>query len=275
MNTGKYILKNGSFVNTDDYRITLAESQGTLFSEKFRAVRTAVPFFRETFDLIKLKLLIFNQSFPEFTENDGAGLKRQLERTLTKNKQFLGAVLTLSVSFFDEKLNYTICSEKFPTAGYELNEKGIYAGIFNKIQKPASALSNLSLGSEVFWNISAHHLHEGQSDCFLMVNTHDQIVETPRANVYLVKGKQIRGASVGQGAYRDVTGPVMMRLFKDLNLEYSENEGITIQDIKEAEEIFTVNAIEGIRWIVGFEGKRFFNNTIRKISEAFNQRLIQ
>ena len=108
-----------------------------------------------------------------------------------------------------------------------------------------------------------------------MVNTHDQIVETPRANVYLVKGKQIRGASVGQGAYRDVTGPVMMRLFKDLNLEYSENEEITIQDIKEAEEIFTVNAIEGIRWIVGFEGKRFFNNTIRKISEAFNQRLIQ
>ncbi len=275
MSAGKFILNNGSFANADDYRITVAESEGMLFSEKMRAVRTTFPFFRETLDLIKLKLLIFNQLFPEFTENDGAGLKRQLERALTKNKQFLGAVLTLSFSFYNEKLNYTIRSEKFPTPGYELNEKGLYISVFDKIQKPASALSNLTLGSEVYWNISKHHLYEGQPDCFLILNTSDQIVETPESNVYLIKGTRIRGASVEQGAFMDTTFPLMLDLFKDLNLEYSENEGITIQDVKDAEEIFTVNAIEGIRWIVGFEGKRFFNNTIRKISELFNRQLVQ
>ena len=99
MSKGKYILANGTFIPTDEFRISPAESEAFLFSEKIRAVRTNFPFFAETLELIKLKLFLFNQSFPEFTNHDGAGLKRQLERTLTKNKFFLGAVFT--ISFFN------------------------------------------------------------------------------------------------------------------------------------------------------------------------------
>ena len=272
MSKGKYILVNGSFVPTDEYRISLPEADGFLFSEKIRAIHSAFPFFSETLELIKLKLQIFNQSFPEFTNNDGSELRRQLERTLTKNKQFLGAVLILTFRLANQKIQYSIQSESLNNIGFDLNEKGLYVGLFDQIRKSASSISNLSLGSEMYWNIAKNYLENSQIDQWLLLNPEDQIVEVIDSNIYIIRGKIIRGASVDQGAYMDITRPFMIEIFKKVNLEYSEREAITIKDIRETEEILIVNAIEGIRWILGFEGKRYFNNAIRKISELFNRR---
>ena len=271
MNQGKYILVNGAFVPTDECRISISESEAFLFSEKIRAIRSAFPFFSETLEMIKLKLLIFNQSLPEFTDREGSGLRRQLERTLTKNKHFLGSTLTLTFRLSDQKIHYTIQSEKLDNIGFSLNEKGLYIGIFDKIQKSAAPLSNLSLGSEVYWHIVKNHLNDSTVDELLILNTDNQIIETPESNIYTITGKKVRGASNKQGAYMDISRSLMLDIFEKLDLGYAENEGITVSQLRNVEEILIVNALEGIRWVVGFEEKRFFNNTIRKISELFNQ----
>lgn len=273
MNKGKYILVDGTFVPTDGYRISVPESEDLNFSEKFRAIRSTFPFFRETFELIRLKLLYYNQSFPEFTADDGVELKRQLERTLTKNKHFMGAVVKLTFRFFRQKVHYTIQSEKTDSVGYELNEKGLYIEIINPIQKSISSLSSLSLGSEIYWNIAACHLKESTADELLIVNTSNSIVEAPESNIYLIKGKTVQGASAGHGAYTDITKPFMLELFNKLNLKYTEDEEITEADLREAEELLIVNSIKGIRWVIGFEDKRYFSNTIRKINELFSQKV--
>jgi branched-subunit amino acid aminotransferase/4-amino-4-deoxychorismate lyase len=271
MSVGKYILVNGSFIPTDEYRISLSESEAFLFSEKIRSVQTAFPFFRETLAIIKLKLRIFGHSFPDFTNNGGAGLKRQLERTLTKNKHFMGAVFILTFRFTEQKMHYTIQSEKLESTSYELNEKGLYVEVFEEIRKPASSVSHLSIGSEIFWNIARNQQTNPMFDHFLILNTKGQIIEIPESNIYLIKGKFVRGAGRDQGAYQDISKPLMLDIFRKLDLEYSDEKGISIQDLREAEEIMTANSIDGIRWIVGFEGKRFFCNSIRKISELFHQ----
>lgn len=273
MSAGKYILVNGTFVPTDEYRLSVSECEAIHFSEQFRAIRSGFPFFNQTLDLIKLKLRLYNQSFPEFTKDDGSGLKRQLERTLTKNKHFLGAKLTVILRFCRQTVYYSIQSETTEPIGFELNEKGLFMEIFDKIQKPSSSLSTLSLGSAAYWDIASGYLSESAADEFLIVNTMDSILEVPGSNIYLIKGKTVRGASSEQGAYVDITKPLMLSIFRNLKLEYSEDEEITIGSIREAEEILAANAIEGIRWIAGFEGKRFFSNTTRKISEMFNQQV--
>jgi branched-subunit amino acid aminotransferase/4-amino-4-deoxychorismate lyase len=273
MSKGKYILANGTFIPSDEYQISLEESDALLFSERIRAVRTNFPFFAETVEIIKLKLLLFNQSFPEFTDKGGLGLKRQLERTLTKNKLFMGAVLKVSFSFLNEKIQYRIESEKFNPADFELNEKGLFIEVFDIIKKPSSSLSNLSLGSEIYWNIARNHMRSTMIDQLLLVNTEDHIIEALESNIYLINGAQIRGASCECGAFLDISQPLLLDIFSKLHLEYSENEAITIEDIRLAEEIMIVNAVEGIKWIVGFEGKRYFNHTIRKISDIFGRSL--
>lgn len=274
MNEGTYILVNGSFVLFSEYRISLKESDGFLFSERIRAVRSAFPFFRETLEMIKKKLMIFNQTFPELTENDGAELKRQMERTLTKNKQFLGSVLSLRFWISDQKIQYSIQSAKHENAGYGLNDKGLYVAVFDTIRKSVSSLSNASLGSEINWRIAGNYPKDVASDEFLLLNTDGQIIEAVGSNVYLIKGSRIKGASIYHGAYADISKPLMLSVFNKLKLSYSEKDGITEEDMKEADEIFLVNAIDGIRWVVGFEGKRYFNNTTRKINDLFGRSLL-
>ena len=135
--------------------------------------------------------------------------------------------------------------------------------------KSVSSISYSSLGSEVYWKIVRANAKDAPSDDYLLENTEDQIIEALESNVYLVKNGIIKGASIDQGAYIDITKPLMLDIFKKLKLNYTENEGISEQDLNEADEIFVVNAVDGIRWVVGFEGKRYFNQTTRKINDLF------
>jgi branched-chain amino acid aminotransferase len=270
---GNFTLVNGTFIPSTDYRISIQESEGLLFAEKIRSVRTTFPFFKATLEMMRLKLLIFHQELPVLMENEGTELKRQMERTLTKNKHFLGSVLSVRFWLFDQKLHYSIQSSKTDFTGYELNNKGLYISISPEIWKSVSSLSNCSLGSEIYWNIASIP-KESVNDELVLLNDENQIIEAPRSNIYLVKNGTIRGASIHHGAYADITKSLLLKIFESLKLTYDESEALTEQDLKEADEIFLVNALVGIRWVIGFEGKRYFNQTIRKINTQFVKSLI-
>lgn len=272
MTDGNFILVNGSFISSADYRISIQESEALLFAEKIRSVRTTFPFFTPTLEMIRLKLNIFQQSFPDIMENDGAELKRQMERTLTKNKHFLGSVLSVRFWFFEQKLQYSIQSAKTDFTGYELNNKGMYISISREVWKSVSSLSNCSLGSDIYWNI-AGIAKESVNDELVLLNDEDQIIEAPWSNIYLIKNGTIKGASIHHGAYADITKSLLMNIFQSLKLGYDESDALTEQDLKQADEIFLVNSLVGVRWVIGFEGKRYFNQTIKRINTQFVKRL--
>lgn len=268
MKDGSYVLVNGLFVPAAEYKITLNEAAGLLFTERIRSVRTSFPFLRESVEMIKYKLMLFNQSCPELTDHEGAELKRQLERTLTKNKHFLGAVLSLRFWLLEGKLQWLVQSAKTEHSSYELNNKGLYISISYEIRKAVSSLSNTSIGSETYWNIARMRLNDPSNE-LLLLNNEDQIVEAPWSNIYIVKNGTIKGASLRQGAFADSSKLLMMNIFQQMGISYNESEGITEMDLKEADEVFLVNSLDGIRWIIGFQGKRYFNQVIRKIYNVF------
>lgn len=268
MKDGAYILVNGQFSPFASYKITLEQADGLLFSEKIRSIRTSFPFFRESVEMIKMKLMLFNQPCHELIDKEGAELKRQMERTLTRNKHFLGSILSVRFWISEGHVQYSIHSTKTDHSGYELNEKGIYISVSREIRKPVYALSSNMLGSEMYWKIARFNLKE-ESGEIILINNKNFITEAPQSNIYLIKDGTVKGAPIKHGAYTDISKLLMLNIFADLGIPYSESEGITEQDLREADEIFLVNALEGIRWVIGFEGKRYFNQTIRKIYNAF------
>lgn len=272
MKEGTYILVNGLFISAPEYKITLQEAAGLLFTERIRSVRTSFPFFKESVEMIRFKLMLFNQSCPGLMDNEGAELKRQMERTLTKNKHFLGAILTIRFWISEGKLQYSVQSSKTEHSIYELNNKGLYISISYEIRKAVSSLSNTALGSEMYWNIARIRLKDN-TDELLLLNNEDQIVEALGSNIYLIKNGMIKGASIRQGAFADVSKLLMMNIFQQMKISYHESEGITELDLKEADEVFLVNALDGIRWVIGFQGKRYFNQVIRKIYNEFTNTL--
>lgn len=274
MNSGKYTLVNGTFILSNEYQLSDLDSKALTFTEKIRSVRTLLPFFGETLEVIRYKLELYNQSFPEFTNHEGAELKRQLERTLTKNKHFLGAVLNLTIRFTGNKISWSVQSEKLSETDFELNEKGLYIGTYEEIQKPASAISNLSLGSEIFWNLAKSNIKDQMTDRLLILNPENLILEVPDSNIYTITGNLVRTPNIADGAYADISQPKLIETIQRMKMDFSDETPLNTKSIQESDEVFIVNAIEGIRWIAGFEGKRFYNNTTRKINTELNKRLV-
>lgn len=126
----------------------------------------------------------------------------------------------------------------------------------------------------MYWNIAGIRPKDSPVSELVVLNNEDQILEVPRSNIYVFKSGVIKGASIHQGAYADITKPLMLKIFETLKFSYLETEPITLQDINEADEIFLVNAIDGIRWVLGFEGKRYLYSNIRKINNLFIKNLI-
>jgi branched-chain amino acid aminotransferase len=125
------------------------------------------------------------------------------------------------------------------------------------------------MGSEIYWKIAENQILNQTADLLIILNSNDQLVETPFSNIYIINGESVRSPGSQHGACVDVTRRYLLEIFKKLNLNFSDADGIFVEDLNDAEEAFVVNSVEGIRWIAGFESKRYFNNTTRKISELF------
>jgi branched-chain amino acid aminotransferase len=268
---GKYVLMNGTFVAADDYRISVTESDGFLFAVRIRAIRTSFPFFNEALLHVQLKLQAFNHSFPEFTDREGAAMRRQLERTLTKNKFFMGAVFYLSFWSENGKVCYVIRATKHENADFELNEKGSFAETFDRLMKPACKFYDWSAESDVLWKIARFHLAHSETDQYFLINAEGSIVEAVESNIYCICKDVVYGCSAESGASLNLSRNYLQAVLSKMNLKYVETQGFTSEILIGADEIMLVNAVDGIRWVVGFEGKRYFNQTIRKINDLFSR----
>jgi branched-chain amino acid aminotransferase len=56
-----------------------------------------------------------------------------------------------------------------------------------------------------------------------------------------------------------------------LNYDVYDNCSLTIGDIETADEIFLTNAIEGIKWILAFKNKRYYNKISKILTEKLNE----
>lgn len=265
-----FILKSGTFIDPAEKLFQYGDFDTFLFSEKIRAIRNNFPFFRETVDLLLFKFMIFNQVVPGILASNGHELKRQMERLLVKNKLFKGAVIQISFFKNNEGVDYILSAEALDVTEFELNKKGLIVDIFDKMPKVVSGLSNLSFGSETIWKIAVSHLSGSGSDDFLIINSEEKIIEGIGKKLFLIKDGNVTGVSASAGAYMDVAGLIVPAIAKKLGLVYSETDGFTSDQLHHADELFLLDAVHGVHWILGFREKRYYSMKIRQMNAVLN-----
>ena len=265
-----FILKNGVFVAAAEMLLPVGDAETLLFSEKIRAIRNVFPFFGETLELLLLKFRIFNEPAPVVLAYGGRDLKRQMERLLVKNKLYKSAIV--SIYFFRNKqeIDFIISAELLETFEFEMNAKGLLVDVFDKMNKAVSSLSNLSFGSEMLWKIVASHLPGSGCDEFLIVNSEGKIIESTGKKLFMIKDGNITGVSASAGAYMDVAGRVVPAIAEKIGLSYSETDGFTAGQLQHADELFLLDAVWGVHWILGFREKRYYSMKTRQIGEMLN-----
>ena len=267
---GKYILFDGVFYQAGELKLIYKVSSGRVFSSKIRSVRSFFPFFQEWLDILKLNAAIFNYPLQDILGSDGADIQRQMERTLTKNRHFKSAILTVEFFRSEDESCILVRSEKLEETSFEINQQGLFLELFDKARKPVSSLSNLVIGSELIWSIALSHLKNQEIGGFLLSNTNGSIVEVPGSSVFILKDNTVYYPDIKTGAYVDIICPIILKVIESLGFHCSGKE-IDVEDLLQADEFFLVDSLLGIRWVIGFREKRYFNKLVKRINEELNR----
>lgn len=270
----KSLLIDGRFSTATDQLFSIELIDNFLFSEHIRAIRNDLPFWKEHQQLIDLKLKLFNLTPPDFLQNDGKKLRRQIDRTLVKNKLFKSAILHLYFIRNKSGISYILQPEALDSTNYQLNTTGLKIGLFDKIRKSISPLSSLDFGSELFWKLANADIQNSPCDELLILDENESILEAPFKNIYIVIGDELLTPAPQLGVYLDVSRKIIQQACEKTGLKLNFIKRVEKQVLLKADEIFLANSLQGIEWIKSFEQKRYFNKRTKQVLEEFNKLLL-
>lgn len=169
----------------------------------------------------------------------------------------------------DNGVSYLIESAPLQNKSYQLNENGIRIELYTDIKKPVSRLSNLKSSNALYYVMAGLHKRKLNTGDCLVLNTSDRIAEAISSNIFIVKGGKVRTPAMGEACVAGVMRETIIEWLNQKGTAVVEN-GITVEDLLEADEVFLTDVIHGIRWVAAFRNKRYFNNFSRQLLEQLS-----
>lgn len=203
---------------------------------------------------------------------------RQKTTELLKKNRFNGNVRFRLTVYRDgeglytpqsNKIGYLLEAIQLDQAVYELNQKGLIIDVYDEITKPINKLSNYKTSSALLYVMAGLYQKQHRLDEAVILNQHGFICESTSSNVFIVYQKQIYTPALSEGCVAGVMRNVVLQLAKTYNLPLIEAQ-INPEILNEAEEVFVTNASSGIRWVMGYGRKRYFNEVAKALNAKLN-----
>ena len=171
----------------------------------------------------------------------------------------------------NNEVNYLIQTKEIKNNEYQLNKTGLTIDIYKDIAKPNNILSNLKLTSAVFFVLAGIYKSERNLDECIILNENANIVEALSSNVFLVKDSNIYTPPLSSGCLNGIMRRQIIEIAKSLKLDLIDNAPINAEDLINADEVFLSNSISGIKWVLAFKQKRYYNKTSKLLINKLNQ----
>lgn len=211
----------------------------TLLDEYFLKQKTA--------ELCKKNKLKENVRFRLSVYRDGDGL-------YTPNSNKSGYVLEASALADDH---------------YEFNKKGLIIDVYDELTKPVNKLSNYKTSNSLLYVMAGLYKKQHRLDDAFILNQHGFLCESISSNIFVVYDKKVYTPALSEGCVAGVMRNVVMNMARINDIEVIEAQ-INPEILKAAEEVFVTNAISGIRWVMGYGRKRYFNEITKLLSVKLN-----
>jgi branched-subunit amino acid aminotransferase/4-amino-4-deoxychorismate lyase len=167
------------------------------------------------------------------------------------------------------KSSYILEASGLTDANYELNKKGLIVDVYDEMTKSIDKLSNYKTSNALLYVMAGLYKKQYQLDEALILNHKGFLCESLSSNVFVVYNKQIYTPSLSEGCIAGVMRGVVMNLAKSEDMPLVEAQ-INPEVLKEAEEVFITNAVGGIRWVMGYGRKRYFNEVSKHLVAKLN-----
>lgn len=206
-------------------------------------------------------------------------LEKKIESVINKNRYFVSSRVRLTVFRNDGGLftpstngcSYLIEATPLEKGTYELNEKGLIAGVYFDVPKTASLISPFKTASSLVYVMAGMYKAKQNLTEVFVVNSQGLIIEAMSSNLFWFKNEVLYTPSVSSGCVDGVMRNCVVQIAKSQGFDVVEVDGIKFDALKNVDEIFVTNAICGIQWVVGIDDVRFYNIKTRQLFRAFMQ----
>lgn len=228
-------------------------------------------FLEDHFERMIRGMQIFNLPIPDYFSLDY--FSEQIERLSRRNRIFRPARIRLQVyreaeGFYTPQndlsaflLQIKVLDENIR----QLNQKGLSVGIYPFNQKKSDLWSPFkSLNAQLYVQAGIWSKKADYQDSIIL-NTNGRLCETISSNIFIVKNEVIYTPPVSEACIDGVMRKNLIRRLNQNAIPVFEKE-IEPKELDTADEIFTSNAIQGIRWIGAFQDQRYFSKMSQKIA---------
>lgn len=167
---------------------------------------------------------------------------------------------------------FVIEAEEMDDVDYPLNEKGLVLDVFQYHHKPSGLLSNMKTLSAQIYTLAAIFAKENKLDDALLTNENGLLLETSKANIFLIQGKKLLTPSLKSGCLKGIIRKVILDHAEDWGYEVVEAE-IRPFDLVKSEAVFLTNVSQGIVWVEQYKKKVFKREPVQEISAHLNAML--
>lgn len=148
-----------------------------------------------------------------------------------------------------------------------LNENGLVLGLYEDACKAPGKFSMVKSNNYLLYAMAARHAKKQRWNDCLILNSNGAVCESTIANVFIIKEGVIRTPGLEEGCVAGVMRRYLLDRLPGLGYNVQE-QPVTVQMIREADEVFLTNAVRRIRWVQCFGDTRYTNEVIRKLHSA-------
>ncbi len=280
MPVNTFILFNGHYHRKEDFGLSYqnrAFCYGDALFETMYANGTQIQFFADHMIRLRFGMKTLGMEIPSIIDNDSIEL--EITKLLHKNKLYQGVRIRLTVfrneggkyTPKDNSVSYLAETEYLEHEQYYLNSKGLSIGLFSQIKKPVNKLSNLKSANALIYIQAGLYARQNNHDDCLLLNEQNHLVEGISSNLFLIKENTLYTPPLSDGPVAGIMRKQILKIADSLNIKVVNKQSCDEQQLLQADEVFLTNSISGIRWVVGYKDRRYFNHTSKVLMDALNK----
>jgi len=152
----------------------------------------------------------------------------------------------------------------------ELKNKSYELDLFKDFYVFSGMLSNLKTTNRLINTVASIFAYENHFDDCILLNEKKRVVETTKANIFLVKGTEVRTPCLTEGCIKGITRKKVIEEIKRIGMYQLIETEISPFEIQKADAVFITNSIMGIKPVKKYRKKIFNTEIINLITEDFN-----
>lgn len=170
-----------------------------------------------------------------------------------------------------DRFGYIILTDPLDETAFTLNKKGYRIGLYTETRKPLNSFSGIKSANALLYVMAARYARDNNWDEALILNEQGRICEATAFSLFVVlPDKKIVTPALSEGPLPGVMRKHVIGLLR--NHDYVVEERHVLSDeLFRAEEIFLTNAVQGIRWVLSFRERRYYNTVAKKLVQGVNE----